>query len=376
MDGKRLLLIGPGNLGGLVLDHFLRLPGKHTVGVVGRDADRLQRRTNLAALVANQLGHTPDVSTLPPVDLCNIDQTADTIAKFRPDIIFSAVSLQSWWVISTLPKPIFERLDHAHTGPWLPMHLTLVYRLMQAVKQANHDVLVINASYPDVVHPVLAKVGLSPTIGIGNVSNNIPGLRYSVACKLGEPVEDVEVRFIAQHYVSHRISRAGDAGGAPFHLSASVRGRDRSHDLDLDTIFDHLPTRFRRVGGVAGQAMTAASAITVLAAVANDTGRLAHAPGPNGLPGGYPVWVDGTGGKPDLPEGITLDDAVAINTGGQVFEGIEEIHDDGSVTFAEREMSILAEMLGYDCRHMTLDETAERAAELGAKYTALARQYQ
>jgi hypothetical protein len=65
-----------------------------------------------------------------------------------------------------------------------------------------------------------------------------------------------------------------------------------------------------------------------------------RAPGPNGLPGGYPVQ----GGKQSLevvlPQGLTLEEAIHINQEGQRLDGIERIDDDGTVYFAERNMAI------------------------------------
>src|SRR5262249_30704739 len=134
------------------------------------------------------------------------------------------------------------------------------------------------------VNSTLGKVGLAPALGIGNVANTIPALRKSIASKLGAPLERTEVFFVAPHYVSYRVSRFGDTGGAPFHLTALVDGEDVTGSLDLSTVFDLFPTRLKRITGVAGQDMTAASAITVLDAVANHTRKVIHAPGPNGLP--------------------------------------------------------------------------------------------
>ena len=374
MERDNVLIIGLGNLGGHVLDMLTRRSPSPKVTVAGRNYPYLHQRANLSTLVAMQLGFNPEVECV-EMDVNNIDQTTQTIARVQPSIIFSTLSLQAWWVINELPKPVFEELDEAQIGPWLPMQLTLIYKLMQAVKQSGLDIKVVNAALPDATHAILDKVGLAPTIGVGNVANVIPALRKTVAAKLDKPVTDVQIYFVTEAYVSHRIPRFGNAGGAPFHFTALVRGEDVTDQLDMETLFDLLPTKFKRLGGVTGSVLTAASAMTVIDPMLNDTPSLTHAPGPNGLIGGYPVMITATGGKVVLPNGLSMEEAVRINEACLKFDGIERIEKDGSVVYTEREMSIVKKMLGYECRKMRLEESEERAKELAAKYAEFRDKY-
>ena len=367
----KVLFIGLGNLGAQAFDMFVRVPGEHSFLVAGRNMQHLQERTNLSVLTAMQLGLYPQVDYT-YMDLWNEDQVAEIISRFKPDLIFCAVII---WVmsISKLPKPIFERLHSAQIGPWLPMNLTLVYKLMKAVKETGLDIKVINASNPDSVNCVLGRVGLAPTTGIGNVANNVPAIRKSIALKLNKPLEQVEVRFFTAHYVSYRISRYGSSGGAPFHLTALIDGKNMTHLLDMETIFDLLPTTFKRAPG---NLMTAASATAVFEGIANDMGKITHAPGPNGLPGGYPVKVSRKGVDVLLPDDLTLEEAIRINEDSQRFDGIEKIDEDGTVYFTDREMSILKETFSYECKRMPLSEVEDRAKELQAKFAEFIKAYQ
>jgi hypothetical protein len=120
------MIIGLGDLGGHVLEILVRSPGARRIITADINEDWAYRKTNIAAFGASQLGLYPEVECT-KIDLFNIDQASEIIAKYRPEIIYSAVSLQSWWVINTLPTEVFEQLDIARFGPWLPMHLTLVY---------------------------------------------------------------------------------------------------------------------------------------------------------------------------------------------------------------------------------------------------------
>jgi hypothetical protein len=369
-EQKRILFVGLGNLGMQVFDEFACVPGNHHFLVGGRNLEYVQQRTTLSFLSALQRGRYPRISCT-HLDLDNVEQTAETIAHFAPDIIFCAVTTQPWLRITALPKHLFERLYQAQVGPWLPLTLTPVYKLMQAVRHTGLSIKVINASYPDVINAVLAQVFLSPTTGIGNIANNIPALRASVALKLGRPLEQVEVRFFAAYSLNHRISRQGNAGGIPFHLTVLVNGEDQTQLLDLETVFDLLPTRFNRSVKGGNQLITAASATVVFQSMVNNIETITHVPGPNGLPGGYPVSVNENGVEVLLPSGLSLEAAIHINKEGLRFDGIEHIEKDGTVFFTERNMAPLKELLGYECRRMPLDEVEQWAQELRAKYLAL-----
>jgi hypothetical protein len=370
MKEQRILFIGVGNLGGQILDLFLRVPGRHRFLVGGRNLDQLRPRANLSLLAALQLGYAPSVEYA-ALDLKDVERTADLIAQFAPDLIFCAVTRQPWLRITTLPKPLYEKLYQAQVGPWLPLTLTPVYKLMQAVKRTGLATKIINASYPDVIHAVLGRVGLAPTTGIGNIANNIPALRASLALKLEKPLEQIDVRFFAAYSLSHRISRQGNAGGIPFHLTVLVNGEDQTHLLDMNTVFDLLPTKFNRSVPAGNQLITAASATVVFQSMINDIEAITHVPGPNGLPGGYPVKVNANGVEVLLPPGLSLEAAIHINEEGLRFDGIERIEEDGTVIFTERNMVPLKEVLGYECHRMPLDEVEQWADELHAKYLAV-----
>ncbi|MFY1699883.1 hypothetical protein [Solwaraspora sp. WMMA2101] len=366
-----IMIVGMGDLSTRVAKLLAANPATNRLVLAGRDVEGNQRLGNLVRFAAANLGSYPDIASV-SMDLDDIAATAETLARVRPDVVFMGASLQAWHVITRLPKDIFEALDEAQFGPWLPMHLTLNYQLMQAVRMSGSHARVVNAAFPDAVGPVLRQVGLAPTIGIGNVANIIPALTFSAAAELGEPPEDVRVQLVTQHYFSHYVPRFGTAGDGAYALAVSVRGVDRTDQVRHESLFARLTGDLKRQGGIAGQHLTAASAVRVLTAMATGSGAFAHAPAPDGLPGGYPVRVDRDGGTIDLPAGLTLAEAVEINERCQRSDGIEAIHADGSVTFTEPEMAIMRKYLGYECRTLSLPETAVAAAELRDRFAAFA----
>jgi hypothetical protein len=371
---KKLLIVGLGELGGQVYQLLLNSGTPLRIVTADIDEDSGVRKTNLMKYVAGQmkLDHTVEFRK---IDLYNVEETAGIIKEVNPDIIYTAATLQSWWVITTLPQDVFRKLDEARFGPWLPMHLTLLYKLMQAVKESGTKPVVINSSFPDATHNVLSKVDLSPHMGIGNVHNVVQPLRNSAADFAGVPVQSVTVFLYLAHYVSHYIPRFGTAGGSPYIMKILIDGQFRE-DLNHEKIFSELPKGKRRSGGLTGQILTASSAAAIVRAVATDSQELLHSPGVDGLPGGYAARIGEKGARVVLADKVTMDDAIKANQDGNRYDGIEEIRDDGTVVYTDREMAIMKDMIGYECKKMSLEESEERSKEIQAKFKAFADTFQ
>ncbi|MDT0382158.1 hypothetical protein RM572_25685 [Streptomyces sp. DSM 42041] len=370
MTQPTVMIVGLGNMGGHVLDMLIRRPDSPRIIVAGRDAEYLERRANLSVLAATHLGYQPNVETA-VIDVHDIDHTAETLAHLRPDIILSTVSLQAWWVVTELPKPILDELNQAEIGPWLPIQLTLIYKLMQAVRASGIDTKVANAALPDATHRILDSVGLAPDIGIGNVANAIPALRRAAAEELGAPLPQVTVRLVAEHFATTRLPRKGHADGAPFHFSVYRDGTDVTQTVDVDQVLKTAAARYPRIGGKVGVMLTAASAVTVLDALMSENEILVHSPGALNLIGGYPVWVSNSSVSLALPDDLSLEEAKRINMGGLVYEGIDEIRDDGSVRYSEKNMAVMKRVLGYECSTMRLEDSEHQAEEIAARYAQL-----
>lgn len=368
-ERRRVMILGAGDIGCRVFQELALTARSRRVELVGRDAETVLRTTNLARFTAIQRGFSPDVAAS-TTDIADIGRTAERIAESAPDVIFLAVSLQSWWVINTLPDDAFQRLYAANFGPWLPMHLVPVMKAMEAVRLSDSQATVVNAAYPDAVHPALSAVGLSPHIGVGNLANNVPGLRAAIADEIGCSVGEVEVWLVAHHYVSHRLSRSGDSGPAAMGLAVLRDGRDITAELDVATLLRRLPREYRRTGGRAGHPMTVASALSVLEPLVDGYDAFTHAPGPDGALGGYPVAIEEGKVRLRLPESMTPEQALAINVSGQHADGLSEIRPDGTVVFEPEPMEILTRDFGYACADMRLADAEGRAREISERFAA------
>ncbi|CRM00337.1 MULTISPECIES: hypothetical protein [Pseudomonas] len=363
---KKLLLVGAGNLCLQILK-ILGPKNAFEFVVLGRNEESTLRLCNLVALSCAQLGH--DIAIKPVIaDLTDVNKVTRILREEAPDMLVNCASLQSWRVITGLPKRVFEQLDQAQFGPWLPMHLTLMQYVMQAVKASGIVTTTINAAFPDAVNPILARLGLAPDIGVGNVANLIPAVRFAIARRLECAPADVQVQLYAQHYFSHYVPRGGLPPRASYRLLYEQRGRPEAARLPAEAIFSTVKTDFRRLGGVDGQFLTACSAVTVIEGLCSATPVLVHAPGPLGLPGGYPVWLHNGQIKVQFSDACPQDEAVRINSICQSHDGIDEIHCDGSVTFNPHCMAVMQAMLGYSKKTMSIEQSAEFAHELASKY--------
>jgi len=370
---NHILIVGFGDLAKRVLTLLLNTNRRFKITIGCRAPQLALHEFNLIRFSALNAGH--EVRTdLVHLDLDNISQTAEQIFLLKPDLIFNAASLQSWHIITQLPKTTFDALDQAQFGPWLPMHLVPMHKLMLAVKESGISTGVVNSAFPDAVNPVLKARNLSPLCGIGNVANIIPALRHSFAHEYCVDPNSVQVKLATHHYFSHYAPRYGESGDAPYQcwvtLDPDQGGKE--HSVSLDNVLPLLKSRFKRAGGLAGQLLTASSAVSVLTGLFSEFPVHAHSPGPYGLPGGYPVLLKNLELQVETPGNTDINSLVHTNTLCQRYDGIEHITETGEVFFGDKQMDTMKSMLGYYAKSMTLEEAPELAEELGRKYSEFA----
>ena len=182
----------------------------------------------------------------------------------------------------------------------------------------------VNGCYPDMTNAFLSGMPCAPQIGIGNISNLVPGLVIGWARALEVDPMHVEVRIVGHHAVSLFAPSVG-CPEAPYELEIrSPKGVLRFQGPD-DRPFEVLRRHATRVRGLDGLGVTVGSAVTVLSELLQRTGRLHHVPGALGLPGGYPVRIHD--GQPvlDLPAGLSTEAAVAVNARAQAFDGVLDV---------------------------------------------------
>lgn len=359
-----IFVIGLGALGTSVLQQLARTPGISKIVAADIDEKRGKEVVDNTISGAAISGFYPDIRFV-KIDLFDVEGTTELLKEVEPSLIFNATTLASWWFPHLLPTEIGRKVLEAGLGPWIPCHLTLTYKLMQAVKKSGLDVPVANASYNDAVAPILSKVGLTPTVGGGNLDLLVPKIKKVVSEKLKVPMREVTVFLLAHHAVITTV------GKAPFRYKILIRDKNVTGKFTAEEIRRAIPPLYRieeRWVGAPLQYDIAASFVKNMLAVYFDTNELSHAPGPRGLPGGFPVRINAKGVEVVLPEELTLDDAIKINEEAARFDGIEKIKDDGTTVLTDKAAKLMKEALGYDCKQFKLAECAEKAKELVSLY--------
>jgi hypothetical protein len=366
-----IMLIGLGGLGSVVLELLAREEGLGRIIVGSRNAARGIARCNLARLGATAQGYAPDIRFV-PLDLNDKEAVAEIVRREAPDIILSTATMQTWWLPNLLPPEQAAVIKGAGFGVWLPVHLTLTRKLMEALRDAAYPGVTLTASYPDVVNCVLDRLNLAPTCGMGNVDEIVSKVRLLAAQRLAASPDEVHVLLVAHHALLSAVFGEPAGETPPCFLRVEYGGQDVTEAIGADEL---LLAPYPMPSGPVTHFLSAGSAVRLIRAFLSDGETLLHAPAPNGLPGGYPVIVSSSGVRPAPIAGLTLAEAIAINERSHRFDGIERIRADGSVVFCPESADVLRLELGYDCDQLAPNESEERARELIARFREYAERY-
>ena len=365
-----VFMVGIGEVGRHLLEFLVR--GDLDVRFVAADVNLrdVQRKVDNALFGAALHGCHPEVEAM-EVDLFDVERTADILAEVQPAVVINCAVLQTWHVIRQLPEDLYARLSSAGLGAWLPVQLTLAMKLAQAIGLSGVSTHYINTALSDLTNPALGAMGIPPTIGIGNVALIEPAVRTLVAKKLEISRGRVTLKMIAHHVHWVLWREAGYREGAPFYMKILRDGEDvteRFHTRDLmkEAILLY-PT------GTSFTAVSASSVIQNLEALLSPEPVSLHSPGPNGLPGGYPITLSTRGAAVDLPEDVSLDEAIAMNQEAQTYDGIQGVDKDARVHFMPYANQIMKDMLGFDHPSFTPDECEDLAREQMRRFQELLR---
>jgi len=371
--GKTVMIFGLGDLGGWALEFLARCEGVGTIIAADLREELGVMKTHTAAVGAAQLGYYKTIK-FQKCDVRDIDGTAELLKTINPDLIYSTVTLAAWSQMAFFPHEIEKKAEKASLVR-LPLQILLVSKLMQAVKKSGITAPVLNHSLPDIVNPVLWRNGLGPLCGIGNLDIVVSEIYRKVSLAENVPIREITICMVA----AHSVGVMGTRTGVPFFFKILVRDKDITSKVDIDSLISD-----RLMGGPAPDRVfrnwykypiVASCAVKNIMAILNDTNLYTHAPGPIGLPGGYPVRLSAKGVEVVLPEEITLEEAIKINLDALKCEGIEEIKDDGTLVSTEEGYEINKEILGVDLREVKFADTEDVSKEVISALRKAAEKY-
>jgi hypothetical protein len=208
-------------------------------------------------------------------------------------------------------------------------------------------------------------------VGAGNVDLIVSEMRRKVSVAEKVPYGEVTVYLVACHAV------VPQGKGAPFFLKVMVGDRDITSKYGVDWFFaDSLirstPPEWTTL---VNEPYVAASAVRNIMAIVNNTRELAHAPGPIGLPGGYPIRIGAGGVEVALPAELTLEQAIEINLEGLKREGTQEIKPDGIVVLTDEAYRVQKKLYGMDLREFRFADMEDIGKELRAIAKKLVARY-
>jgi hypothetical protein len=346
-----ILLSGTGAFAArIAFDIAATTPKPVRVLVAGRNEERLAW-IKLAGNSRAAMFHKPASFETVTVDFSSPDSIAGALQGASPKVVVQAASVQSPAAMHSTDTG-WARFVH-EGGPGLTgaFQALISSRVGRAMARFAPDALFINCCYPDVVNGILAAQGLPLACGVGNVA--ILAHMFEGDLGIREPGR---VRVVA-HYETL----------GPFREKAEDRAGKRAPRVWLDGKeiadvfgrFRHLKLTRQPVIDISG-----GTGVPIMYALAGFADYQGHAPGPLGLPGGYPITVRGRKPALDLPAGMTEHEAVTWNRSFEERRGL--VVKDGRVQYQgpakdvlARESKTLAE--GFDvqsledvCREMSV----------------------
>ncbi|MGK5627852.1 saccharopine dehydrogenase NADP-binding domain-containing protein [Streptomyces sp. URMC 123] len=345
-----VLIIGAGDMGERVADGLAAGGRVRRVLVAGRST----AGDAVAATVASARDCLVEAVRL---DADRQDEVAELLTSARPDLVVHCASLRSPWAMSGRPDPAARAVEAAGLALRLPYQLPLILSVMRAVRAAGLTGPVANLSFPDVTGPVLARLGLAPTIGLGNAA--MMQLRVRAALRAARPDQPLPlIRVLGHHSQVFDVMRA-NRPAEPDRRCRVYLGEEGRRD---DTLAYQAPPL---APGPRYNAVTAAAVVPVLEALLPGAGPLRHSTAaPAGLPGGYPVRIADGSVALDLPPGLSEADAIAFNERMAGGDGVERIDDDGTVHLTAAAHRAVADIAPDLALPIAVDDLAERAALL------------
>lgn len=341
----RVLLLGLGDLGRRLALALARadVPLKLILG--GRNADD---GAAFAALVACCGAARVRFER---VDVCDRASVAAAIRGASPDVVVQCASLMSPWAIGAASRPEAQAIAAAGFALQLPAQLPAVLGAMRGARDAGFAGPIVNASFPDATHPILARLGLAPTIGIGNAGMILAVVR-NAARAAGRPA--VNVRVLAHHR----------------HVTAVMtRDPQRSATHPRVWIDDARADQLAYQGAAMAatrelNALTARHGVEVIEALLGVRPLATAAPGPLGLPGGWPVRIARGAVELDLPRGLSVDAARQAQEEAAIGDGLAHIADDGTATFTDAAQRAVAAIDPQLAAPLAPDDSSARFAVL------------
>lgn len=286
------------------------------VVIVGRDIEKVKK----ISVIANSRAAITSTDILFIPKEASFDSEAsieNIITKFTPKIVLQMASLQSPWEFNNQKSTWVSLINNSGFALTIPFQAFLTIKLARIIKKTGLSIHFVNACYPDLVNPILKFLGYNVTCGVGNVS-----IIESVIRSVKNSYRKMNISILGHHV--HLTQKTN----IPLeYRKPRVWGDDINYDLvdlALNQIRSIKDDELNQLTGLI-------SAQTILNLLKPEY-TLYNIPGPNGLPGGYPVLMSSQGVILNLPNKISEEEAVLWNLECSKYDGAS-IDKDGFIKF-------------------------------------------
>ena len=290
------------------------------VTVAGRNALRLAWIGTAARARADMFARPVAIETH-AIDLAVDGRAAELLASHKPRVIVQAASFQTASVIAAGGNAWTRLVAEGGLSATAVFQALLTSRIARAASQVSPGSHLINCCFPDVANGIVAAMGLPVTCGIGNIAI----LSHAFAGTL-EGATKPKLRMLCHYQNIAAWRRPPGQRSGP----AARVWLDGAEVGDIFARFAAVQLTPEPVIDISG-----ASGVTLMLAMAHRRDWFGHVPGPAGLPGGYPVALQGGRLDLDLPAGIDREAAIAWNARYEAENGLV-VGTDGRARYAGR----------------------------------------
>jgi hypothetical protein len=296
---KAILLSGTGAFAARILfDIAATARAPIRVVLAGRNRERLQWLKVAAGARAAIFG-TPVTVVARETDLLAEGAAAAMIEEASPDVVVQAASVQTSSVIAGSGDAWSRLVAEGGLSATAVSQALLSARVAAAMTRLGSSAPLINCSFPDVVNGLIKALGHRVACGMGNVA--ILSNAFAADSNLADGSR-IKVLAHYQNLAAWRRPAENRSGPTP-----RVWIDDREV-ADVFGTFHDVKLTPEPVIDISG-----ASGVPLILALAEGRSWTGHVPGPDGLPGGYPVRLsDGTLSL-DLPPSVSPEEAVTWN---------------------------------------------------------------
>lgn len=318
MAGCDILISGTGGFAArIAFDIAATAAESVAIVIAGRNHERLNWLRTAANARAALFGRRARFRTH-AIDLLASDASDALLAATDPRIVVQAASIQTSQVIAQSGNAWTRLVAEGGLSATAVFQALISSRVAAAITRSGKSVTLVNCSFPDVVNGIITALGYEVACGMGNVAILSNVFAGSAATP---PGAEIKVLAHYQNLAAWRRRPEERDGRAPrvWLDGTEVEGvYGRFADIQL------TPEPVIEISGASG--------VPMLLAMAAGRPWRGHAPGPNGLPGGYPVKLSIGMLELDLPGQVSTDEAISWNASFEEANGLT-VSPDGWIKF-------------------------------------------